>query len=231
MATEENAMLDKKKNLIAHAKKTAKKLHKTSPEKSHSQCLNQTAQDLGFRDYHDLLQQNKIQGSELEANICLIDKYSEIIKEVLADCINKEQKDELVNELLGLLSTDIDTDSNLKHVEQLTRWTIDKEKLKQYGYSCHEGENKQYKDLGYILVAIGHYYRSLMDNCSYQIGEHINFKIYFGYWLRAMYPGAQNSSKVLETLKQLYPENGDQGLSVGATSWAPTWWLKEQGRI
>ncbi|WP_238134425.1 DUF4165 domain-containing protein [Vibrio cincinnatiensis] len=116
-------------------------------------------------------------------------------------------------------------------VEQLTRWTIDKEKLKQYGYSCHEGENKQYEDLGYILVAIGHYYRSLMDNCSYQIGEHINFKSYFGYWLRAMHPNAQTNSPVLEALKHFYPANGDQGLSIGATSWAPTWWLQEQGRI
>ncbi|MBU2967618.1 hypothetical protein Q4508_11095 [Amphritea sp. 2_MG-2023] len=224
-------MLAKKQNLIAHVKKTAKKLHKTSPEKSHNQCLNQTALDLGFRDYHDLLQQNKTQGSELEANICLIDKYSEVIKKVLADCIDKEQKDELVHDFWVLLSTTINADSNLKHVEQLTRWTIDKEKLKQYGYSCHEDENKQYEDLGYILVAIGHYYRSLMDNCSYQIGEHINFKSYFGYWLRAMYPSAQTSSKILETLKQLYPENGDQGLSIGATSWAPRWWLQEQGRI
>lgn len=224
-------MLTKKNNLIAHVKKTAKKLHKTFPEISHSQFLIQTAQDLGFRDYHDLLQQNKIQGSKLEANICLIDKYSEIIKKVLADCIDKEQKNELVNEFFGLLSTAIDTDSNLKHVEQLTRWTIDKEKLKQYGYSCHEGENKQYEDLGYILVAIGHYYRSLMDNCSYQIGEHINFKSYFGYWLRAMHPNAQTNSPVLEALKHFYPANGDQGLSIGATSWAPTWWLQEQGRI
>jgi flagellin-specific chaperone FliS len=231
MAIEENAMLTKKNNLIAHVKKTAKKLHKTFPEISHSQFLIQTAQDLGFRDYHDLLQQNKVQGSKLEANICLIDKYSEIIKKVLADCIDKEQKDELVNEFFGLLSTAIVTDSNLKHVEQLTRWTIDKEKLKQYGYSCHEGENKQYEDLGYILVAIGHYYRSLMDNCSYQIGEHINFKSYFGYWLRAMHPNAQTNSPVLEALKHFYPTNGDQGLSIGATSWAPTWWLQEQGRI
>lgn len=231
MAIEENAMLANKQNLIAHAKKSAKKLHKISPEKSHSQCLDEISQDLGFRDYHELHKKHQTEGLEFKANICLIDKYSEVIRRVIAHCIDKEQKEDLVNEFWCLLSTTINSDSEIKHIEQLTRWSIDKEKLKKYGYSCYESENKQHVYLGYILVAIGHYYRSLMDNCSRQICEHINFKNYFGSWLRNVGPKPQTSSAVLEALKERYPENVGQGLSNGATSWAPRWWLEEQGRI
>ncbi|OOE40620.1 hypothetical protein BZG00_04240 [Salinivibrio kushneri] len=224
-------MSDEKRNLVAHAKKAAKKLCKSSPEKSHSQCLNIIAKSLGFRDYHNLLQHNKNQAPIVEDYTCLVDKYSKVINKVLADCISKEPKDELVNDFFGLLSTTINTDTDLERIEQLTRWTIDKEKLKQYGYSFHEGENKKYEDLGYILVAISHYYRSIMDNCSHQIGEHISFNNYFGYWLRAIHPNARTNSPTLEKLKQLYPYNGDQTLSIGATSWAPRWWLQDQGRL
>lgn len=234
MAIEENEMSPANQNLIAHAKKRAKKLQKNSPEKPYCLCLNEIAQDLGFCDYHDLIQKDKSSDLQLNSSICPIDKHSEIIKKVIADCVDKESKNELVTEFWDLLFSSINRDSQLKHIEQLTRWTIDKEKLKQYGYSCHESESKQYEDLGYILVSIGHYYRSLMDNCSHQIGEHINFKSYLGHWLCSMYPNIRNdrtNSKALEELKQLYPVNGVQELSVGATSWAPTWWLQEQGRV
>ena len=41
-------------NIIAHVKKRAKKLLKQNLEKTHSQCLKECSQDLGYRDYHDL---------------------------------------------------------------------------------------------------------------------------------------------------------------------------------
>ncbi len=227
-------MSSTKKNLLAHAKKQAKKLRKTSPEKPYNQCLNEIAQKLGFSDFYDLGQQEKCTDLRLKPSICLIEKHAELIKKVLADCVDKESNAELVTEFWNLLFSPINIDSQLEHIEQLTRWRIDKEKLKQYGYSCHESDRKQYEGLGYILVSIGHYYRSLMDNCRYQIGEHITFKSYLGHWLHSMYPNTRKNrtnSTVLEELKQLYPVSGEQELSVGATSWAPRWWLQEQGRI
>ena len=227
MAVEENDMSPTKKNLLAHAKKQAKTLRKTSPEKPYHQCLDEIAQNLGFRDYHYLVRQEKYNDTQLNPNTCLVDKYADLIKRVLADCIDKKPNDELVTQLWSLLFSPVNSDSNLEHIERLTKWDIDKERLKQYGYSCHEGDSDQYEDLGYILVAMGHYYRSLMDNCSYQIGEHIVFKSYFGYWLRNDFI---NNPTVLEELKQLYPAYGDPELS-GATSWAPKWWLQKAGRI
>lgn len=234
MAFEENDMLYAKKNLLAHAKKQAKKLCKASPDKKHHQCLDEIAQELGFSDFNYLVRQEKCTDLRLKNGICLIEKHEELIKKVLADCVDKTSDAKLVTEFWNLLFSPINIDSQLKHIEQLTRLRIDKEKLKQYGYSCHESDSKQYEGLGYILVAIGHYYRSLMDNCSHQIGEHITFKSYLGHWLRSMYPNTKNNqtnSTVLKELKQLYPVSGEQELSVGATSWAPKWWLQEQGRI
>lgn len=234
MAIEENDMSSTNKNLIAHVKKQAKKLRKTSPEKPHHQCLDEIAQNQGFSDFNHLnIHEN---GTKLKSksSICLIETHSELIKNVLSDCVDKETNAELVTEFWNLLFSPINSDSQLEHIEQLTRWSIDKEKLKQYGYSCHESDSKEYEALGYILVSIGHYYRSLMDNCYYQIGEHITFKSYLGHWLHSMYPNTRSSrtnSPTLEELKQRYPVSGDQELSVGATSWAPKWWLQKQGRI
>tara|TARA_R110000751_G_scaffold307906_1_gene434715 strand:- start:268 stop:945 length:678 start_codon:yes stop_codon:yes gene_type:complete len=221
-------------NIIAHAKKLAKKLRKQNPEKQHLQCLEEVSQSLGYRNYHDLMQQVNSLNNSADPRACLIDKYSELINKAFDGCITKEPKDELIAKFWDLLCTPINNESPLENIEQLTRWKIDKETLKQYGDSCLESKKTQYEDLGYLLLAMGHYFRSVMDNCRYQIAEHPKFTDYFGLWLRSMYPNSNiesNSSTVLDELKQFYTFNENEELFKGATSWAPKWWLKEQGRI
>ena len=203
-------------------------------EKTHSQCLEECSRDLGYRNYHDLMQQANLLNSNAVPRACLIDKYSELINKAFDGCITKEPKDELIAKFWDLLCTPINNESPLENIEQLTRWKIDKETLKQYGDSCLESKKTQYEDLGYLLLAMGHYFRSVMDNCRYQIAEHPKFTDYFGLWLRSMYPNSNiesNSSTVLDELKQFYTFNENEELFKGATSWAPKWWLKEQGRI
>lgn len=232
-------MSDTNSNLIAHVKKRAKKLYKQNldkqnPEKKHSQCLEECSKNLGYRDYHDLKQQADSLNNSAASRTCLIDKYPELINKAFDGCITKEPKDELIAKFWDLLRTPINNESPLEDIEQLARWEIDKETLKQYGYSCLKSKKAQYEDLGYLLLAVGHYFRSVMDNCRYQIAEHPKFTDYFGLWLRSMYPNSnneQNSSTVLSELKQFYTFNENEELFKGATSWAPKWWLKEQGRI
>lgn len=221
-------------NLIAHVKKRAKKLYKQNPVKTHSQCLEECSRDLGYRNYHDLMRQANSLNSNAVPRACLIDKYSELINKAFDGCITKEPKDELIAKFWDLLCTPINNESPLENIEQLTRWKINKETLKQYGDSCLESKKTQYEDLGYLLLAMGHYFRSVMDNCRHQIAEHPKFTDYFGLWLRSMYPNSkseQNSSTVICELKQFYTFNENEELFKGATSWAPKWWLKEQGRI
>ena len=138
----------------------------------------------------------------------------------------EESIDRKVSQLWDLLFSPINNLSKLNKIEKLTRWDINKEMLKEIGYSFQKSHGHQYK-IGCILVAMGHYYRSLMDNCSYQIGEHIVFKSYFGYWLRNDFI---NNPTVLEELKLLYPINGEREM-IGATTWTSKWWLKKMGRI
>ncbi|GGF13983.1 hypothetical protein NQU96_05640 [Pseudoalteromonas elyakovii] len=226
-------------NLIAHVKKRAKKLHKQNrdkqnSEKTLSQCLEECSQDLGYRDYHDLMQQANSLNNSVASRTCLIDKYPDLVNKAFNNCITKEPKEELIAKFWDLLRTPINNESSLEDIEKLTRWEINKETLKDYGYSCLESKKTQYEDLGYLLLAMGHYFRSVMDNCRYQIAEHPKFTDYFGLWLRSMYPNSnseQNSSTVICELKQFYTFNENEELFKGATSWAPKWWLKEQGRI
>ena len=232
-------MSDTNSNIIAHVKKRAKKLLKQNRDKqnsgkTHSQCLEECSRDLGYRDYHDLMQQADSLNNSAASRTCLIDKYPELINKAFNNCITKEPKDELIAKFWDLLRTPINNESPLKDIEQLTRWGINKETLKDYGYSLLESKNTQYEDLGYLLLAMGHYFRSVMDNCKYQIAEHPKFTDYFGLWLRSRYSNSnseQNSSTVINELKQFYTFNENEELFKGATSWAPKWWLEEQGRI
>ncbi|QBG36868.1 hypothetical protein [Litorilituus sediminis] len=207
-------------NLIVHVKKKAKQLQKSSPEKKHCQCLDEIAQEKGFRDYFDLKQKNKEQKQEIPLNPYFIDAHADIIKTVIANCA---VEDELVPELWDLLFANISSDSDIQHIEQLTRCKIDKEAIKNYGYAALKSDSEQDKILGNILVSIGHYYRSLMDNSAHKIGEHINFKTYFGYWLLRF----GQDKEVLEKLKRSYPYDGESG----GTSWAPEWWLIDKGYV
>ena len=212
-------------NLIAHVKKQAKKLHKNSPEKKHSQCLNEIAQEHGYRDFHDLRQQNKEQGHKIPSSLCSIDTYEDTIKKIIAVCLDGdyEKQQGLVPELWDLLFTEITSESDLHRIEQLTRVELDKETIKNYGYDALRKDSEQEKILGNILVSIGHYYRSLMDNSAHKIAEHINFKTYFGYWLLRY----GQDEEVTEKLKKSYPYDG----APGGTSWAPEWWLIEKGYV
>jgi len=205
-------------NLIAHVKKKAKQLQKNSPNKTHCQCLHEIAQEKGFRNYFDLKQQDKEQKQKVHSATCFIDIHADIIKKVIATCA---VDDESVPELWDLLFTNISSNSDLERIEQLTRWKIDKETIKNYGYSALERDSEQDKIVGNILVSIGHYYRSLMDNSARGIAEHINFKTYFGYWLL----GFGKDKEVLKKLRRSYPYDGEPG----GTSWAPEWWLIENG--
>lgn len=199
-------------NLIAHVKKKAKQLQRNSPNKTHCQCLDEIAQEKGFRDYFDLKQQNKEQKRKVPSGPCFIETHADIIKKVITTCA---VENELAAELWDLLFTNISSDSDLERIEQLTRWKIDKETIKSYGYSALERDSEQDKILGNILVSIGHYYRSLMDNSARKIAEHIDFKTYFGYWLL----GFCKDKEILEKLKKSYPYDGKSG----GTSWAPEW--------
>lgn len=232
-------MSDTNSNIIAHVKKRAKKLHKQNPEKTHVQWLEECSKNLGYRDYHDLMQQaNSLQHTDsfsqsAASSICLLDRDSEIINLLLEECVVSEQKGVLINKFWNLLLYPIDKESPLEDVEQLTRQKIDKETLKEYGYSFLERTEPQLKDFGYLLLAMSHYFRSLMDNCRYQIAEHPKFTDYFGLWLRRHQNSnnERDESPTLEKLKQFYTFNENEELFKGSTSWAPKWWLEEQGRI
>jgi len=234
-------------NIIAHVKNHAKKLKKANPTLKHNQCLDECAQSLGYTNYYQLLNQNSLNSPQKSAaSTSILEEFSAIIKEVLDLSLSTDIEDfstlqtdtlqskaSIISEYWQLLLDPIDKQTDLKKVEQLTRWGIDKEIIKEIGHDAEKREDGRIKRLGYMLVAIGHYYRSLMDNCSYKIAEHINFESYFCHWLHSMYPNVQGNginSKVLKELKQRYPIKDKLGMRSSATSWAPQWWLKEMGR-
>jgi hypothetical protein len=249
-------------NLNAHVKKQAKKLKKSNPDSQYSQCLEQIAKDLGYRNLHDLQQQDKSPNPvALRTNKLITNKSLEIIKQIMAESlvcetpycepnIDKREvipfkpefanlpgihlytKEQLVELFCELLLKKIDSSSDLHHIEWLCRRAIDKEIIKEFGHALQNNQEKEKKAIGYTLVALSHYYRSLMDNCAFKIAEHINFEQYFGYWLHSMWPHDDSdkvNSEVIMELKGFYPLN-DLCASSGATNWAPHSWLKKQGR-
>ncbi|MDO6613106.1 hypothetical protein Q4601_18310 [Shewanella sp. 1_MG-2023] len=235
-------------NVIVHVKKLAKKLKKAKPTLKHNQCLDECAQSLGYTNYYQLLTQHPLHSSQDSvATTSILEQFSVKIKEVLDFSLSKhkedfstlqtdtlQSKESIIAEYWQLLLEPIDKQTDLNKVEQLTRWGIDKEIIKEIGHYAEKEEDGEIKRLGYLLVAIGHYYRSLMDNCSRQIAEHINFESYFCHWLHSMHPNVQGNdvnSKALKELKQRYPIKDNLEMHNHATSWAPQWWLKDMGRI
>lgn len=213
-------------NLIVHAKKKAKQLQKKSPDKIYNHCLNEVAQELGYLDFFHLKQHENVNRKP-----CFVESNAELIKDVLGRCIvdvidqplrfaDEESQQNIVPELWGLLFSTITNESDLEKIDQLTRWKIDKEKLKGFG-NTYLAPKVSDNDIivGNILLSMSHYYRSLMDNCAHKIGEHINFKEYFGYWLK----GFGQGEKVVTKLCKVYPYYGNSG----GTSWRPGWWYND----
>lgn len=222
-------------NLVAHVKKQAKKRSKLSPEKSLSHHREDVSIELGYRNYHDLLKSFQAVISETPTVHTLqeyLDKYESFFIKLLTDCISsrvpKSRREDKAQELWRLLFTEITQDSEFGKIEQLTRWEIYKEALKQQGDLLQEQEGDNEQAVGNICVSMGHYYRSLMDNCADQIGEHINFNDYFTLWLRSMYQDSGNI--IANALMEKNLVSCDSPLTNRATSWAPLHWLKEKGR-
>lgn len=222
-------------NLVAHVKKQAKKRSKLSPEKNLSSHREDVSIELGYRNYHDLLKSCEAISLTKPTVYTLpeyLDKHESFFIKLLTVCISDRVPESLhedkVQELWQLLSTGITQDSELDKIERLTRWEIYKETLKDQGYYFQEQEADNEKAVGHICIAMGHYYRSLMDNCAHQIGEHINFNDYFPLWLRSMYQDSENI--IANALMEKNIANSDSPLTNRATSWAPLHWLKERGR-
>lgn len=251
-------MSNHKQNLASHVKKQAKRLNKSEPDKRYNDCLNIIAKQLGYQDYHYVLQRSKLSVEQTHP----LESFSVDIKTVLLKCVggsgyyrdlsykepelpeslyitpieknnlpgaHKFSYEEIAEELFSLLFFQVNINSDLHKIEWITRCAVDKDKIKDLGYDLLKSDNNQVHDLGYLLVSLGHYYRSLMDNCSYRIGEHIDFKSYFGFWLHSMHANDE-SNATIKTLRLNFSV-GSPELSNNATSWAPEWWLKQTGRI
>ncbi|MBB1462403.1 MULTISPECIES: hypothetical protein [Vibrio] len=251
-------MLNNKQNLVSHVKKQAKLLSKSEPDKCYNDCLNIIAKQLGYQDYHNILQKNKLSVEQAHP----LESYSLYIKTVLLRSVDESQhyhdlsyeepefpeslyitqiernnlpgihkfsKEEIAEELFSLLFFQINTKSDLHKIEWLTRWAVYKDGIKDIGYNLLKSDKTNDCELGYLLVSLGHYYRSLMDNCSYKIGEHIDFKSYFGYWLHSVYSNDE-SNPTIKSLRLNFSVASPE-LINSATSWAPKWWLKQAGRI
>lgn len=249
-------MSNHKNNLVSHVKKQAKTLNKSEPDKCHNDCLNIVAHRFGYQNYHNLLQACKpsvvkshpleLFSSEIKAILQrYVDDskyyYDQSYKEpdfpesvyITQEGRNKLpgshkfSKEEITDELFSLLSDPIDVNSDLHKIGWLTRWAVYKDGIKELGYGLLEAEN--HRELGYLLISLAHFYRSLMDNCSYKIGEHIDFKSYFGYWLNSIYANDKSNATITSLLNEFSAQS--PSLMNGATSWAPEWWLKNSGRI
>ncbi|WP_028114991.1 hypothetical protein [Ferrimonas kyonanensis] len=247
-------------NIVSHAKKRAKKLSKISAQ-PYMQCLDSVAKELGFADFHDLQQKRsqptkkKPSAASIDKHHAMMEKCiwhciaedtltykDESSLEVLGfDYLGRKviqdngegrtySRGELTEIYLKLLDSEIDSSADLHWIEWLTRRAIDKEAMKQYGYQLRNDESGDKKVIGIIFVSLGHYYRSLMDNCAHKIAEHINFKQYFSVWLRSMY-SEDTKDEIANMLMEEYPIDVSQTLPRNVTSWAPRWWLEEQGRI
>lgn len=251
-------MLSHKKNLVSHVKKQAKHLTKSEPEKRYNDCLNIIAKRSGYQDYHTLLQRNKLsveqthplESYSLDIKAVLLQCVDE--SEHFRDLSYKEpefpeslyitqternnlpgvhkfNKEEIAEELFSLLFVQINSNSDLHKIEWLTRWAVYKDDIKEIGHNLLKSNKNQDCELGYLLVSLGHFYRSLMDNCSRKIGEHIDFKSYFDCWLSSVYPNDE-SNPTIKSLRLNFSVTSSE-LVNGATSWAPEWWLKQVGRI
>ncbi|WP_413112383.1 hypothetical protein [Thaumasiovibrio sp. DFM-14] len=251
-------MSNHKQNLVSHVKKQAKHLSKSEPDKRYNDCLNIIAKQLGYQDYHNVLQSSKPSVKQTHP----LESFAEDIKAVLLRCVDESQyyydlsyqepefpeslditqternnlpgvhrfsKEEITEELFSLLSVQVKTNSDFHKIDWLTRWAVYKDEIKEIGYALLQSDKNQDYELGYLLVSLGHYYRSLMDSCSYQIGEHVDFKSYFGYWLHSMHANDESNSTIKSLLLNFSAASPE--LTNRATSWAPEWWLKKTGRI
>lgn len=247
-----------KKNLVSHVKKQAKRLSKLESDKGYNDCLNLIAKQLGYQNYHNVVQASKLSVEKLHP----LESFSGDIKTVLLKCVDgsryyhdlsykepefpqnlhitpteknnlqgvhKFSSEEIAEELFSLLFVQVNINSDLHKIEWLTRWAVDKDRIKEFGYDLIKSDKNQFHELGYLLVSLGHYYRSLMDNCSRKIGEHIDFKSYFGCWLHSMHANDESNSTI-KSLRLNFSVASPE-LTNRATSWAPEWWLKQVGRI
>ncbi|WP_434359248.1 hypothetical protein NF212_04560 [Parasalinivibrio latis] len=251
-------MSNHKQNLVSHVKKQAKCLSKSEPEKCYNDCLNIIAKQLGYQDYYNVLQSSKlsvkkthplesyceeiktvllscVEASEYYRDLSYKEPefpenlYITQIERNNLPGVHKFSKDEIAEELFSLLFVQVDINSDLHKIEWLTRWAVYKDKIKEIGYDLLESDINQHRELGYLLVSLGHYYRSLMDNCSHKIGDHIDFKSYFGYWLHSMHANDESNSTI-KSLRFNFSV-ASPVFANNATSWAPEWWLKQAGRI
>lgn len=247
-----------KQNLVAHVKKQAKLLNKSEPDKRYNDCLNIIAKQLGYQDYHNVLHRSNIfvkqthplelfsvdiktvllkcvDGSEYYYDLSYKEPefperlYITPIEKNNLQGVHKFSKEEITEELFSLLFVQVNINSDLHKIEWLTRWAVDKDKIKNFGHDLLKSDKNQVYELGYLLVSLGHYYRSLMDNCSHKIGEHIDFKSYFSYWLHSMHANDESNSTI-KSLRFHFSVTSPE-LTNSATSWAPEWWLKQTGRI
>ncbi|MFT4803983.1 MAG: hypothetical protein ACI9YE_001180 [Psychroserpens sp.] len=217
---------------IKNVKQSAKKLKKELSI-NHTKALELASKEAGFSSYHAL--QKTFSNTNTSERNYVQDIRNYLIKIIESEHCTSVIKDHEVSLLKyhdiedikpKVMDTILDAfDNGIKHDGQnanadlvLLKSGFYNEAIKDLGYSIIEKDGIDKKIQGNLLVALGHFFRSVHDCFSSQRFIHPSFEIYLADWLRAL---KINESHVSTTMHELFVANEYSGLPNGTTYWKP----------
>jgi len=218
---------------INNVKKSAKEIKKTN-KVNHTTALELASKEAGYSSYHALDQTFKNQN---KSQINYIQEVREVIKLIIdsehgTKVIKhneftlskyhdiKNIKPKILEKVLGAFDNGINHDGINPNADlQLLTSGFYNESIKELGYSMIREDSIERKIKGNLLVAVGHFVRSVHDCFQYRIFIHPNFDIYLSDWVRSV---GFIEEEVTKTIKEFCAPNEYIGFKNGSTYWKPS---------
>ena len=220
---------------INNVKKSAKEIKKTN-KVNHSTALELASKKAGYSSYHALDQTFKNQKTP---QINYINEVREVIELIIdSDHCTKVIKDyefaiskyhdtknindikaKILKKVLDAFDNGINHDGQNPNADyQLLTSGFYNESIKELGYSIIREDGIERKIKGNLIVALGHFFRSIHDCFQSQRFIHPNFETYLADWIRSL---TITEGSVSKKIKDMYAPNEYVGFQNGSTYWKP----------
>jgi hypothetical protein len=217
---------------IKNVKKSAKKLKKEL-NINHSEALELVSKDAGFSSFHAL---QKTFNNQIRTEINHVHEVRKfLIKIVEGDhgtsvikyyksTLSKyhdtaDIKPKILTKILDVFDNGVNHDGqNARADLALLAHGFDNETIKEAGHRILKEDDVERKIKGNLLVALGHFFRSVHDCFQSQRFVHPSFEVYLADWVRSL---RMNEEKVNKIMRELYVANDYVGFKNGSTYWKP----------
>jgi hypothetical protein len=220
---------------INNVKNSAKKIKKEK-NINHSTALDLASNQVGYPSYHALNQTFK---NQKRPQINYIQEVREVIELIIdSDHCTKVIKDneftlskyhdtksindikaKILKKVLDAFDNGINHDGQNPEADyQLLTSGFYNESIKELGHSMAKEDAIGRKVKGNLLVAVGHFFRSVHDCFQSQRFIHPSFNVYLSDWVRSV---AFREEKVTKAIKEFSTSNEYVGLKNGSTYWKP----------